>query len=374
MKKGERRKTGDTMYVRKMVLCGVSLGLMAACGPLVSQTSALPTDYTVTANNAMFGPATVTRTYRLGSKALVDNRSADDGGPIHMRTFYDLQKMESFTWDPVNSSSQCSRGTFSGDWGDPFTGAADLPKQGAKQVGTEMLHGWAAKVMELAAGPSGTMKVWVDSKSSMIVKAQVVPVSGPPKTMVEVTAVNMAPPPASVFVLPASCAAVAATPPPPTEADQIAALTGGSAQDFVRGIYGPGSKKPCAMVFRVVRAGTMEPIRSGFQVAVDLNVATEPTPSYIIGMSQDGHATFSGGGLHEVTAQMHDGVLRIDNVPAQFEMDLQFGSGGSASANVYRQCFAPQTALVYVVKNPGNIQEGGDWLWVKSGRYAVLPQ
>jgi len=128
------------------------------------------------------------------------------------------------------------------------------------------------------------------------------------------------------------------------------------------------------MLFRVVKAGSMEPIASGYQVGVDLNVATEPTPSYKIGIGANGRFTFSGGGLHEVTSLIRNGVLRIDNIPAQFELDAEFGSAGSSSANIYRQCFAPQTVLLYVIRNPANLGEGGEFLWVKSGQYATVPQ
>ena len=218
----------------------------------------------------------------------------------------------------------------------------------------------------------------MDTKTNMVVKVQLIQASGAAVTMVEVTDVSFTPPPASVFAIPADCTAAASpasteSTRPPGEADEIAALTGGNGQDYVKAIYGGVSKNPCTMLFRVVHAGTMEPINSGFQAAVDLNVATEPPPSYSIGMSRDGHATFSGGGLHEVTSQTRNGVFRVDNVPARFEMDIEFGSPGSATANIYRECFAPQTVLLYVVKNPANISDGGDWLWVKSGKYATVP-
>jgi hypothetical protein len=325
----------------------------------------------------MFGTATITKTYRLGSKALVDNRTPSDvTGPtaIHMRTLYDLEKMVSLTWDPVNSSSPCGKGTFSGDWGDPFTGAADLSSQGARQVGAETIHGFPAKIFEAAAGPSGTMRVWVGAEHNMILKAQVIPTSGPPQTMVEVTNVSLTPPPAAIFAVPANCAAAAAAPLPPTEEEKIAALTGGNAHDFMKAIYGPGSKDSCTVVFRVVKAGSMEPIASGFQVAVDMNLANKAMPSYTIGLSREGHATFSGGGLHEVTSQIRNGVLRLDNVPDHFDLETAFGNGGSGSALIYKQCFAPQTVLLYVITNPDKLSDGAEFLWVKSGRYATTPR
>jgi hypothetical protein len=148
-------------------------------------------------------------------------------------------------------------------------------------------------------------------------------------------------------------------------------LTGGNPQDFAKAIYGPGSKDSCAVLFRVVKAGSMEPILSGFQVALDLNLATEPRPSYTIGLSREGRATFSGGGLHEVTSQMRNGVLRIDNPPDHFDLETASGNGGSGSALIYKQCFAPQTVLLYVVKDPDKLSDGGEFLWVKSGKYAA---
>jgi hypothetical protein len=83
-------------------------------------------------------------------------------------------------------------------------------------------------------------------------------------------------------------------------------------------------------------------------------------------------ATFAGGGLHEVTSQLRNGVLRIENVSPMLYLELAFGKAGTPSAAVYRQCFAPQTVLLLVVKNPDKISVGAEWLWVKSGKYATM--
>jgi hypothetical protein len=174
-----------------------------------------------------------------------------------------------------------------------------------------------------------------------------------------------------VFAIPANCAAEGAAPLPPTDDEKIEALTGGNPQDFARAIYGPGSKDSCTVLFRVVKAGSMEPITRGFQIAVDMNLANEPRPSYTIGLSPGGRATFSGGGLHEVTPQIRNGVLRIDNAPDHFDVETSFGSGGSGSALIYKQCYAPQTVLLYVINNPDKLSDGGEFLWVKSGKYAA---
>jgi hypothetical protein len=362
------------MRVRAVLICSAGAALMANSGVATrAQTASGPTAYTITVNNSMFGPTMIMKTYRLGSKAVVDTRSAPDAmgaKAIHTRTLYDLQGMESLSWDPEGTSAECNKSTFSGDWGDPFAGAEELT-EGTKQVGVETIHGIAAKVLEGSIG-TDRVKVWLDGKTGLVLKAQMTPVSGSPRTAIEVTEVSFTRPPASVFDIPANCAAAAAAARTPTQAERIAAVTGGNAGDFANGIYGPGSKNSCTMLFRVVHAHTMEPIASRFHVAIDLKLDTEPTPSYQIAVGAEGPATFSGGGLHEISPQTPNGVFRIENVPAHFELVVGFGNGGP-SAGIYRQCFAPQTVLLYVV-DPSNLSGDSYFLWVKSGKYARVQQ
>lgn len=182
-----------------ILLAGYSIGLEA-------QTAAAPTAYTVTANNSMAGPVTTVKTYRLGSKVVVDERTPAPvaGGFANRHALYDLQKMEKFTWDPVNKSVACDKATFSGDWGDPFALSEDLARRGPRQTGTETLHGFTTKIVEFTS-PDGPMKAWVDIKTNMVVKLQFTPAGGAPITMTEVTAVSLAPPPASEFAIPANC-------------------------------------------------------------------------------------------------------------------------------------------------------------------------
>jgi hypothetical protein len=71
---------------------------------------------------------------------------------------------------------------------------------------------------------------------------------------------------------------------------------------------------------------------------------------------------------------MRNGVLRIDGAPDHFDLETAFGNGGSGSALIYKQCFAPQTMLLYVIKNPDKLSDGGEFLWVKSGKYAAVPR
>jgi hypothetical protein len=358
---------------RSLVL--VLAGLAAS---VYAQPAGPPAAYTVVQTSAMSGPGVSQTIYRSGPKAVID-LIAPAGGPypngLHLRTLYDLQSHKTFSWDLEATPAQCSGGTFSGDWGDPFATAsevtADLARQQAHQTGTDIVAGMTTNRMEAALpGGAGRATAWIEPRSGLVMKMEMTPANGARQTMLEIARLTISAPPAAVFALPASCAAVAAA---PTEADRIAAETGGNAADFANAIMPPASKNSCAVSFRIVRAGSMETISSGVQVAVDLTVDVDHPAKYVMGRGANGRATFSGGGLHETTAQMKNGVLRLDNVPAQFNLELAFGAAGDASALVYRQCAGPQTVLLFVVKNPAKISDGGDWLWVKSGKYATPP-
>lgn len=365
------------MNLRSTAVFGGCLLFAVNSAPkLPAQAPIAPTAYTVTLINSIFGPGEWMKTSRNGSKVLVEQTTADkaaDPTAAHAVTLYDLDRHTSLTWSTGNTAAGCGTGTFSGDWGDPFASAPDMTGNNAKQVGTETLHGIAANVMEVAAGDAGTAKVWIDPKTGLVLKAQMTPPGGAPKPILEVTDVSWGPPPQSIFTVPPACAAAAAAPPPPTEEQRIGELTGDDGRNFVKAIYGPGSTEACTVIYRVVKAGTMEPVTTGFQVAVDLNVANEPAPNYKIGIDAQGHSTFSGGGLHEIAAETQDGVFRIDRAPARFNLETAFGgNAGDTQSLVYLRCFAPQTVLLLIVKNPASITDGAELLWVKSGKYATV--
>ncbi len=366
------------MNLRTIAICCACIPVALSCNPnLPAQAPVPPTAYTVTLINSMFGPGEWMKTSRNGSKVLVEQTGADkatDPAAAHTMTLYDLDKHTSVTWSTGNAAGGCGTGTFSGDWGDPFANASDMTGGNAKQTGTETLHGIAANVLEVDAGSAGTAKAWIDPKTGLLLKAQMTAPGAAPKTIVEVTDFSFAAPPDSVFAVPAACAAAAAAPPPPTEEQRIAELTGDDGRNFVKAIYGPGSTDACTVLYRVVQAGTMEPVTSGFQVAVDLDVANEPDPSYRMGANSQGHWTFSGGGMHEIVSETNDGVYRIDHAPARFNLETAFGGGGDTQSLVYLRCYAPQTVLLLIVKNPDSVTDGTELLWVKSGKYATVPQ
>jgi hypothetical protein len=361
------------MSRRQVVLSVASVLLFNFSSQLHAQSAPPPDAYSVTQVNSMMGPAVTMQVYRDGSKALVEQSylTQSGGQSSHTRTLYDLQAHETYSWDASNAGVSCARGTFSGDWGDPLALAAelsaDLAKQHPNQIGAETLNGISTKVME-AETPDGKAKAWVDEKSGLMIKLVMIPKAGQPQTLIEVKQLTLAKPAASYFALPPACAGVAKTPHAPIEAELIAADTGGNAADFANAIMPPPSKDSCAVLLKVVRAGSMEAVTSGFQVAIDTNVDLEHPAHYVMGAGAGGRSTFSGGGLHEVTAQLRDGTLRIENVPPHFDLELAFGKAGYSSALIYRQCFAPQTTLLLVIKNLDMLSDGARWLWVKSGK------
>jgi hypothetical protein len=361
----------NRMFLRRCSFFTAGVAMMAACAS--AQTAPAPVAYTVTATNSMLGAPQTTKTYRLGSQSLIDQFDPADPKAPHSRSLYDLATHRNLSWSWPDNSAGCGTGTFSGDWGDPFTGAGDLIGPGAKVIGADTILGMTATILEGSVS-GATVRAWVDKKYGMVLKAQLGQAGSPLKTVMEVTDISLTPPPASVFAVPATCAAAAAAPLPPTEAERIAAATGDSADNFVNAIYGPGSKNSCSVLLRVVRAGAMTPIVNRLQVAIDTTYNVDNPPHYVYGMGNDGTQTFSGGGIHEITSQIRNGIVRIENPPAYFNLavNLMKPGTGASEALIYRQCFAPTTVLLYVVKDPDNPSAGGDFLWVKSGKYAAV--
>jgi hypothetical protein len=357
--------------INRILLCA---GLAAA--PLLAPAQTPPTAYTITEGGAA-GTMTV---YRSGTKAVIEtNQPAQSGGVAAHRTLtlYDLKAGVSRTWDPTATPISCSVANFSGDWGDPYASTADLTasiaKGDLKPAGAETLYGIPTKVY--AGSAQGmNLKAWFDEKDGLIIKAAFGAPGGPMTTMVDIRRISTAAPPASIFVLPAACAGAK---PPPTATELMGDETGDDGANWVNAIYGPGSSNSCSIVVHVVAAKTMAPINRKYQAAIDTTYdQNSPTPPhYEFGVGTDGTSTYSGGGLHEITSQIHNGILRIDNPPAYFMLGINIPTPnrGANVGLVYRQCFAPVTMLYWVVKDPANPANGGDWLYAKSGKYAAPP-
>ena len=332
-----------------------------------------PQTYTVTQFNAMFGPPGVTMVIsRDGSKALIEmSRAPDAANPkgSHTRSLYNLSAHSNLTWDLNSPAGGCGKATFSGDWGDPFAMSAEVKQPGMKETGSETIGGVSTTVFE-GAEKGVSLKAWIDPKTGLLMKAQMAQGGGAPQTIIEVKQVSYAKPAAALFEVPPGCAADAAAPPPPTEAERIAAATGGNAADFTSAITPPQSRgNSCSVNVRVVHAGSMQPI-TNVQLALDTTYDIDHPPHYVTGLSTEGKATYSGGGIRELTSQIRNGVLHIENPPDHFYLAAQFGKAGSAEGLIYRHCYAPSSVLLLVVKNPDRLSDGADWLWVKSGKYS----
>lgn len=346
----------------------VFLGMAAATG-LLAQYAAAPASYSATVVNGMLGGPIAMQIYRDGSKAVIDHPAQ------HSRSLYDLQAHTNYSWDLQHPENGCSAGNFSGDWGDPFdtSDVDELLKSATGPPTSETVDGFAAKAIE-ATDPKSKIKVrvWRESKYGLVVKADMTPPGGATSTIVEVKQFSAMKPAAGLFVLPAGCGKPA--PPTPAPAERFAAEIGDIPANLVDATTGPGSPNSCAMLVRFVAAGSMQPL-TNFQVALDLDVDFSHPASYVMGGSPSGRSTFSGGHLKEYTAQIQNGVLRVPSVPDHFDMELTFagGNAGASSALLYRKCAGPQTVLLYVARNPGKTSDGGDWMWVKSGKFATVP-
>ena len=75
-------------------------------------------------------------------------------------------------------------------------------------MGTETVNGFVTKVMESGAAGPGHKKVWLDTTSGLIIKAEI-----GAKMIIEVRQLSLTKPATSLFAVPAACAAA---PPPPS--------------------------------------------------------------------------------------------------------------------------------------------------------------
>lgn len=216
----------------------VSLGLLALSTFLQAQTT--PTVYTI--KQALPGSDGGAMTvYRNGDKAVLEfNHPAKPDGTPAQRTlsFYDIKAGISYAWDPAAKPPACNGSSFSGDWGDPFESTKELSdaiaKGDLKPTGMETLHGIPTRVYA-GVTQGANLKAWLDEKDKLVVRAEFGAPGGPMQTMVDITSVSLAPPPASILTLPAFCAPYKR---PPSPAELMAAETGDSGDNFVNGSYG----------------------------------------------------------------------------------------------------------------------------------------
>jgi hypothetical protein len=355
-------------------LAAAAIALVEAPYLAAQQYAPAPETYSITQLSSLMGPTVIERIWRDGSKAVIElsTPSAQPGGKAsHVRTFYDLATRTNVSWDPTNPAPQCGTGTYGGDWGDPFASSAemnaDLLSKKVTQSGTETINGISAKVVNADMGADGKASVWIEPKYGLIMKAELTAPNQAPRVMLQTQTVSFAKPPAATFALPAGCSTTPGAA-PSADDEQIAAETGEPASNFSKATAPPATSQSCTVLFRMVQKGSMATLTGGYQLGIDRDVDDQHPADYQFGTDAGGHMLVSGGHLTEVTRQMQNGVLRLDNAPKELHIEIRVPNGGGA-ATLYRQCAGPQTTLLLVVSSLDKLSPG-DWLWVKSGKQA----
>jgi hypothetical protein len=189
-----------------LVVCGL-------LSPPLSAQAPAPETYSITELNSMFVQDMTVKTFRDGTKALVDrSRPPTAAKPkgYHHRTLYDFLTKHQYTWDVNDDSLPCGVQSFSGDWeADPFRtsarATADLASQNPKESGKETINGIRTKVLKITAPGEGAATIWVEEKYGLVVKFLKVPEGGTPQVLTEVKEFSLTRPPASLFELPPAC-------------------------------------------------------------------------------------------------------------------------------------------------------------------------
>jgi len=340
------------------------------------------------------GQAANLKLSRNGSKELVElTVSPWAGNPkgVHMRYLFDLQAHKAYSQDLDNNSCawmKYASGRAPVNY-DPISGAAGEPemaKAKEKAVGTETVNGIPSYIAEIDS-PQGKTKVWLAQKGDFPVKMVTTGQDGKPVTLLEVKRVDFSPPAASLFTPPANCGTQtqgewsdhgvsahaeanidvqgsASTNLATGETHSQATATlrqgsssgrsqgaardnGGNGGDFLDAtdiLHMPHSTNTCTVLFRAVRAGTMEPITSGLEISLD---------------------------GHDMTGQYRNGILRLNNPPSRFSMQVDEKNGAGRGTDLSRACFRPETVLLLVI-SPDFIKEPDHWYWVRSGKYATI--
>jgi hypothetical protein len=333
----------------------LTLAALATLGATAAkaQKAPLPTTYTVTETIGMLGDPFSVQIARKGNLGYMKHVKPGTS-VVSSLTVIQIDKGIEYTWDPAAKPLDCSKSQFSGSWGDPFEDGLsmldDLNKMNPKPAGTEQFLGQTVNIL-VADGPPtmGKVKVWVDAKTGAPLKITTTVPGAAPKVFSEFTALSLAAPDAALFKIPPTCTAPAVDTVALSVDAEIAKLTNDDPHNYVRAVYSADGPDSCNVTYKVVQAGTMKPIPPTLSVKVDI-----------------------GGAMHPLVSPTHNGVYRIPNVPPNFNIETSFGdSSGDSFALIHRQCFGPETVLLYVIKNPAKATDGGDYYWVKSGKYAA---
>jgi hypothetical protein len=324
------------------------------------------TTYSLVEDASFFVKGQTIKIYRDGNRAMMEQsapRQADGTRPPHTRTFYDLKAGRSFTVALDDPLAPCAISSTAGDWGDPFADSAAIGTQLAKQkpsaVGSDTVAGTETQVWTIASADGGA-RLWIEPKSGLVMKWAVTRPNAAPQIILQVESFSTAPPPTALLDPPAACRQASTE----SKGVHLTTVPAGGAQGIANATVPPASAHSCTALLRVVRLGSMTPLASGYQIAIDRAIDPAHPASYRVGLEADGHADFAGGKLIEQTAAIRNGILRIADVPPQMHVELCFGKAGCNAAQIYRHCAAPEATLVFAVHNPARLSEGGDWYWI----------
>ena len=349
-----------------------------SCEAATPQSYSL-TEISRTTEVSMFtGQVSNLKIYRRGSKELVvvtvAPYAANPQG-VHMSYLFDFSAHKAFTRDLDHKNCSWMR-YVSADAPvnyDPITGAGemlkDLSKGTSKAAGTQTLGGIAYKIEEVAGPGNTTAKILIAPQGRIPYLLEGPSLTGAGlMTWLELKELSFAAPPASLFVEPSGCsetkgtwsdtavnasASVSTTSSSSSTPEVETVKVGNDTKDYINAIYTPGKKSTtsCEVIFRIVQGDAMTPLTSGFTLKLD----TSPG--------------FTGGHPRDVTGLLHKGVLRINNPPAHFNIEVDFGNS-SSNALIYRQCFGPKTTLLMVQRST-DASKVDDWVWVRSGKWAA---
>ncbi|MGA3211785.1 MAG: hypothetical protein ABSD20_10800, partial [Terriglobales bacterium] len=233
----------------------------------------------------------------------------------------------------------------------------------------ETVAGVAANIVEVegTAPGLGKVRIWVAQKGNFPLKWVNVSADGQEQTLLEVKQLSFAKPPAADLAPPSGCGAIqgesnatgghaeVSVGKSNAEDQSLAAAVGGHSRDYVDATHPPEETLTagCQVSFKIVHAGTLAPITSGFRVKLDST-----------------SSNYNEANQHDVTAQLQGGVLRIDRAPQHFYLDVEFANSG-ASALIYTRCPKSPMDLLLVWK-PGDAKANqppdGHWLWVNPAK------
>jgi hypothetical protein len=195
------------------VVSGWGLPRLQAQGPAPQAYS-----FTEDPGLALMGPSIV-KISRDGSREVVDQIMPVGPGrdkEFHNHLLYDFQAHKLYTRVLSEPAVPCGVQEYTDPAAPPefdlISGSAAVMKEMTgdaqlKQVGTDTVNGIATKVLEVTSA-KGNGKIWIAQNGGFPVKIVVTGPDGKAMTIIEMKQLSLAKPPASVFALPAGCAAV----------------------------------------------------------------------------------------------------------------------------------------------------------------------